>query len=126
MSGFCVCCLQIVESVQRLESIERMFQMMNSREDISTFVQANNPGTYTSPVKNFNKPEESQSLVSAKKCLSNVVEDLMEDPCGLHPAANSHPHRRYLTTEFFSQRHYRVIGCPRKFDVQIPEGTCYT
>lgn len=52
----------IIESVQRLENIEHMFQMINSREDISTFVQANNPGTYTSPIKSFSKPEESQSL----------------------------------------------------------------
>ena len=27
--------------------------MMDSRVDISTFVQANNPGTYTPPVKSF-------------------------------------------------------------------------
>lgn len=40
-----------------------MFQLMNTREDISTFVQANNPGAYTSPVKSFHKPEESQLLV---------------------------------------------------------------
>lgn len=70
----------IVESVQRLESIERMFQMMNSREDISTFVQANNPGTYTSPVKNFNKPEESQSLnvVDNKLYLVDVTEPVLK------------------------------------------------
>ena len=43
----------MVESVQRLKSIEHVFQMMDSRVDISTFVQANNPGKYTPPVKSF-------------------------------------------------------------------------
>ena len=53
--------------MQRLDSIECMFQLMNSKADISTFVQANSPGTFTSPVKSFNRPEEtSQSLVSSK------------------------------------------------------------
>ena len=38
---------------------------MNSKADISTFVQANDPGAYSSPEKNFQKPEDNQLLVSA-------------------------------------------------------------
>ncbi|CAH3045244.1 unnamed protein product [Porites lobata] len=70
----------IVESVQRLESIEHMFQMMDSRVDISTFVQANNPGMYTPPVKSFSKPEESQSLnlVENKLFLVDVTEPVLK------------------------------------------------
>lgn len=56
---------QIIDSVKRLESIQSMFQLMNSKADISTFVQANDPGAYSSPEKNFQKPEDNQLLVSA-------------------------------------------------------------
>nr|XP_058949181.1 uncharacterized protein LOC131776985 [Pocillopora verrucosa] len=52
----------IVDSVKRLESIQSMFQLMNSKADISTFVQANDPGAYSSPEKNFQKPEDNQLL----------------------------------------------------------------
>lgn len=52
----------IVDSVNRLESIQSMFQLMNSKADISTFVQANNPGAYTSPEKSFLKPEDNHLL----------------------------------------------------------------
>lgn len=68
---------QIVSSVQRLESIQNMFQLMNTREDISTFVQANNPGNYTSPVKSFHKPEESQALVRETTYLMWVCNDIL-------------------------------------------------
>jgi len=70
----------IVSSVQRLESIQNMFQLMNTREDISTFVQANNPGNYTSQVKSFHKPEESQSLnvVDNKLYLVDVTEPVLK------------------------------------------------
>lgn len=43
-----------------------MFQLMNSKADISTFVQANDPGAYSSSEKNFQKPEDNQLLVSAQ------------------------------------------------------------
>ena len=43
-----------------------MFQLMNSKADISTFVQANNPGAYTSPEKSFLKPEDNHLLVSTQ------------------------------------------------------------
>ncbi|KAJ7392259.1 hypothetical protein OS493_013638 [Desmophyllum pertusum] len=70
----------IVDSVQRLESIQSMFQLMNSKADISTFVQANNPGAYTSPVKSFHKPEESQLLnvIDNKLYLVNVTEPVLK------------------------------------------------
>ena len=54
---------QIVDSVQRLESIESMFRLMDSKADIATFVQTNNPGIFTPPEKRFQRPDEGQSLV---------------------------------------------------------------
>ncbi|KAL9978747.1 hypothetical protein ACROYT_G016302 [Oculina patagonica] len=70
----------IVESVQRLESIQGMFQLMNTKEDISTFVQANNPGAFTPPAKSFHKPEESQSLsvVDNKLYLVDATEPVLK------------------------------------------------
>ena len=50
---------------------------MNTREDISTFVQANNPGNFISPVKSFHKPEESQSLVRATTYLMRVCQAVL-------------------------------------------------
>lgn len=69
----------IVESVQRLDNVERMFQLMNGRADISTFVQANNPGAFSPPRKSFSKPEDSQSLnvVDNKLYLGDVTEPVL-------------------------------------------------
>lgn len=69
----------IVHSVQRLDNVERMFQLMNGRADISTFVQANNPGAFSPPRKSFSKPEDSQSLnvVDNKLYLGDVTEPVL-------------------------------------------------
>ncbi|KAK2568449.1 hypothetical protein P5673_007490 [Acropora cervicornis] len=67
-------------SINRLDNVGRMFQLMNGRADISTFVQANNPGAFSPPRKSFSKPEDSQSLnvVDNKLYLGDVTEPVLK------------------------------------------------
>lgn len=82
--AFCDCSKiekdNVVDSVQRLDNIEHMFQLMNSRADISTFVQANNPGTFKPPNKSYSKPEDSHVLnvVDNRLYLVDVTEPVLK------------------------------------------------
>ena len=63
--------LQVVDSVQRLGSIEGMFELVDSKQDIGNFVQSHNADRYSAPTTSFVKPDDQPSSLVRPKTLTS-------------------------------------------------------